>query len=83
VIATQSAHAGTRRVSLTLPTINHARHIFFLISGPEKSGAVLEVLERSRDGALLPASLIEPKDGELRFYLDQAAASLLPAPETD
>jgi 6-phosphogluconolactonase len=77
VIATQSAHAGTQRVSLTLPTIKHARHIFFLISGAEKSEAVLAVLETSGEGVPLPASLVEPINGDLRFYLDQPAASRL------
>jgi 6-phosphogluconolactonase len=77
VIATQSPHAGTLRVSLTLPTINHARHIFFLISGAEKADTVLEVFEGSKQGVTLPASFIEPNDGELRFYLDQPAASRL------
>lgn len=83
VIATQSPHAGTLRVSLTLSTINHARHIFFLISGAEKADTVLEVFEGSKQGVTLPASFIEPNDGELRFYLDQAAASLLPTAETE
>ncbi len=77
VTATRSIHGGVRRVTLTLPTINHARQVFFLISGPDKAETVREVLEGSRQGAPLPAQLIEPGDGEMRFYLDQAAASRL------
>jgi len=77
VVATQSAHVGIRRITLTLPPINQARHIFFLISGVDKAEAVLQVLEGSGEGASLPASLIEPDDGELRYYLDQPAAARL------
>ncbi len=77
VVATRSTHGGVRRITLTLPTINHARQVFFLISGPDKAETVREVLEGSRRGVPLPAQLVEPSDGELRFYLDQPAASHL------
>lgn len=77
VTATRSIHRGFRRVTLTTPTINHARKVFFLIAGPDKAETAREVLEGSRQGAPLPAQLIELSDGELRFYLDKAAASRL------
>jgi 6-phosphogluconolactonase len=77
VTAIRSIHGGFRRVTLTLPTINHARKVFFLVVGPDKAETVREVLQGSRQGVPLPAQLIELSDGELRFYLDKGAASRL------
>ena len=68
------AHA---RVTLTLPVINHARNVVFLVTGREKAAAAKGVLEE-RDPAL-PAFMIRPETGNLSFLLDRAAASLLSA----
>ena len=69
------------RVTLPRPTINAARQVFFLIEGPEKAMILNEVLEGPRDPERLPSQFIVPADGILTLLLDQAAATLLPAPD--
>lgn len=57
------------RVTLTLPVINAARHVLFLVSGASKAPA----LARLRGGERLPAGLVQPVDGALAWLVDQAA----------
>ena len=65
------------RVTLTLPALNGARQVLFLVSGPEKANIVRAVLV---DGEVrLPAQRIHPVAGQLAWLLDAAAAALLPA----
>jgi len=64
------------RISMTLPLINRARHIVFLVSGLEKSEVLRSVL---MDGEIrYPARKIKPMQGKLTWLLDRVAASLLP-----
>ncbi|MGH9513533.1 MAG: 6-phosphogluconolactonase [Terriglobales bacterium] len=67
----------TDRITLTLPAINDAAEIIFLVSGEEKAGILRQVLEG--EPGKLPAQLIRPGDGKLVWLLDQAAASELSA----
>jgi 6-phosphogluconolactonase len=62
------------RVSFTLPMINSARSVVFLIAGEDKSDAVARAFggDRSEDA---PGSLVRPASGELTIFLDPAAAS--------
>ncbi len=59
------------RITLTLPAINAARAIVFLVSGSQKAAAVQRVLSGHLQ---LPASLVKPKAGRLLWLLDAAAA---------
>ncbi len=63
------------RVTLTLPAINTARHIWFLVTGSAKADIVQAVLE-GEDGGL-PAQRICPTAGVLTWLLDAGAASQL------
>ena len=65
------------RLTLTLPTLNAARNVAFLISGASKASIVRSVLNGQRGADLLPASRIMPGSGQLTYLLDNAAASLL------
>jgi len=58
------------RLTLTLPVINAARAVLFMVQGASKREALARV--RERDPAL-PASHVLPVDGELRFIVDRAA----------
>jgi 6-phosphogluconolactonase len=69
-----AAAAIPERLTLTFPVINAAARVFVLVSGPEKAKVVKAVLA---DKALLPAGLVGPTDGELRWFLDASAAGLL------
>lgn len=68
------------RVSLTLPVLNAARQIVFLVAGEDKAEAVERCfgpdVEPNRDA---PGSMVRPVDGELILLLDEAAASRLTA----
>lgn len=61
-----------QRVSLTLPALNRARAVWFLVSGAEKAQAV--ALALAGDPAL-PAARVRGR-WETRWLLDAAAASL-------
>jgi 6-phosphogluconolactonase len=62
------------RISLTLPAINAARHVVFLVTGEYKREAVRRAFGDSPDPAS-PAAHVRPADGELTVYLDPAAAT--------
>jgi len=59
------------RLTLTLPVINAARAVLFMVLGASKREALARV--RKLDPAL-PASHVLPVDGELRFIVDRAAS---------
>ena len=61
------------RISLTLPAINAARPIVFLVTGESKREAVLRAFGDAPDPTS-PAARVRPVDGELTVYLDPAAA---------
>jgi 6-phosphogluconolactonase len=65
------------RISMTAPLINQARNIAFLVYGLEKAEAVHHVLKDEFEPEKYPAQLINPLKGELHWFLDEAAASLL------
>ncbi len=65
------------RITMTAPLINQSRQIAFLVYGKEKAEAVHQVLNDVRDAEKYPAQLIHPTDGELQWFLDEDAASLL------
>lgn len=73
------AHAPTppqARVTLTLPVLNAARHVLFMVQGQEKAATLARVLTMESAGPdpSLPATLIRPLGGELVWMVDGAAA---------
>ena len=83
VVANHVPQKETWRVTLTWPVINHAREVFFLIAGPDKTARVAEVFTGPRDVERLPSQLIWPASGILTLILDKAAAAALPPPGAD
>jgi 6-phosphogluconolactonase len=61
------------RISLTLPALNAARHVVFLVTGESKAQAVRRAFGDPPD-ATSPAAHVRPRAGELTVYLDEAAA---------
>ena len=57
------------RVTLTLPVLNEARHVLFLVSGDAKASALARVLA----GDALPAALVQPLSGNLTWLVDRGA----------
>jgi 6-phosphogluconolactonase len=64
------------RVTLTLPVVNSAREVVFLVSGEDKAEAVARAFDDAPSPDA-PASLVRPADGRLTLLLDPAAARLI------
>jgi 6-phosphogluconolactonase len=62
------------RISLTLPVLNAAREVVFLVAGEDKAEAVARAFGNLRPGPDAPASLVRPVSGTLTVLLDEAAA---------
>lgn len=61
----------TYRITMTLPLLNNAASVMFLVSGSEKAGIVKEVLQGPQ---LYPAQAVRPTNGKLLWLLDKEAA---------
>ena len=64
------------RLTLTVPTINAARTVVFLVAGEGKAEALKEILESDADPRDYPAKLVQPTTGPL-WLVDEASAGLL------
>jgi len=72
-VATYAEAPHAWRVTLTLPALNAARNIMFLVSGAEKAPALASVYSKE----MLPAGLVRPDVGTLTWFVDEEAASLV------
>lgn len=77
VVASEGEGLAPPRVTLTLPVINRAAHVVFLVAGDQKAGVVRRFLEDRKKEDPLPAQLVEPVEGNLYLLLDRWAASQL------
>jgi len=66
------------RLTLTLAVINHAAHVAFLVAGLEKAEALRLALVDAPPPRLCPAAGVRPTHGAVVWWIDIAAASLLP-----
>jgi 6-phosphogluconolactonase len=64
------------RVSLTLPALEAARAVVFLVTGEGKADVVARAFGSSPDMSL-PSARVRPRFGSLTVILDEAAASKL------
>lgn len=67
----------TWRVTLTLPVLNAARAVLFLVSGKSKAEMIQRILALEEPAIDLPASLVRPQNGNVTWMLDADAASLM------
>jgi len=65
------------RVTLTLPVINSAHEVIFLVSGAAKASIVRTVLEDSQAKLIYPAAMVTPLTGSISWLIDTSAAALL------
>ncbi len=66
------------RVTLTLPVLNAAAQVIFLVSGADKAERLAQVLYGPSQPDLLLAQAVKPVNGAVRWLVDQAAAAKLP-----
>jgi 6-phosphogluconolactonase len=78
-ICTVAAHpqTGQKRITLTLPAINLADRITFLVSGQQKAKIVAEILNNEDSKMTYPPAMIQSKKNAVEWYLDKEAATLL------
>lgn len=67
----------THRLTLTLPVINNAARVVFLVAGEGKAETLHRVLEGPYVPEDLPAQYVRSRDGELTWLLDESSASKL------
>ena|SRR5579864_3070477 len=77
VVANWVEKMKASRISLTLPVLNAAAEVAFLVSGTDKAPALQGVLESDAPGEQYPAKLVRPSNGKLIWLIDRAAASQL------
>ncbi len=65
------------RVTLTPQVFNSARNIVFLVTGISKAETLVNVLSDEHKPDIYPAQRINPQDGQLTWFVDEAAASKL------
>jgi 6-phosphogluconolactonase len=67
------------RITLTLPVVNAAKAVVFLVTGEDKAEAVARAFAGPPDPRA-PGSLVRPERGTLTVLADAAAAARLEAP---
>jgi 6-phosphogluconolactonase len=75
VVANWVAKFSTFRITFTYPLLNRAANVMFLVTGADKAAMVERALKDP--AANLPCQGVNPVDGELSWFLDQAAAAKL------
>ena len=77
VAAVWAPHLGVWRITLTPDAILDSRAIVVLVTGLNKSNAVLAALEGALDVGTHPAQLLRGADDRVEWFVDRAAASRL------
>ena len=62
------------RITLTLPVLNNAAVILFLVTGRNKADITGKIIGNSNDRHSYPAALIAPVHGAVAWLIDEAAA---------
>ncbi len=76
VTTTVSPTMRNRRMTLTLPVLNAAHHVLFLVAGADKAEILHTVLRKVSDPRL-PAQLVTVPRGRRMVIADEAAAALV------
>ena len=65
------------RITLTQKVFNEAKEIWFLVTGKSKAGILNTVINGEKNLELYPAQRIQPKNGNLIWWVDEEARTLL------
>jgi 6-phosphogluconolactonase len=65
------------RITLTAPVVNRSACVAFMAVGSGKAETLRNVLEGAFSPDLYPSQVINPVKGQLHWFVDEAAASLL------
>jgi 6-phosphogluconolactonase len=76
-VAVRRPEDGVERITLTVPVINNAAHVVFLVAGAAKAATLKEVIEGDASPRHLPSRAIRPVDGTLLWMVDREAAAPL------
>ena len=77
VVANWVEKFNTFRITFTVPVLNNAAAVVFLVSGEDKTDMLRTVLEGEKQPEHYPSQFIRPTNGELLWLVDEAAARLL------
>lgn len=69
VVENYVAKLNSHRITLTIPAINQAATVVFLVSGDSKTEVFKQILEGPYDPERLPAQQIHPVSGQLIFMV--------------
>jgi 6-phosphogluconolactonase len=69
--ASQHPVSKQTRITATGKLINNSKEVCFLVTGESKAEKVAQIIEKKEGWELLPASFINPKEGELIWMLDE------------
>lgn len=73
-VVAEHPQTSQKRVSITLPVINNAKRVSFLVAGEAKEPVFKDILHKGNEPLPYPASMVAPENGVLEWYLDKAAA---------
>jgi 6-phosphogluconolactonase len=76
VVANPVPALGVTRLTFTLPVLNAASHVMFLVVGADKAARLHEVLS-GPPSAALPAGLVRPAAGGPEWLVDAPAAAMI------
>lgn len=76
-MAESVAEVAMWRITLTPVVLNAAAEVVFLVSGPDKAAMLHRVLDGPVLPDVLPAQIVAPHHGRLRWLVDAEAAAQL------
>jgi 6-phosphogluconolactonase len=74
---TSHPQSSQKRITLTLPVINLAERITFLVSGANKAKIVADILNNNSSKTTYPAAMVQSQKNPVEWYLDKEAAALI------
>ena len=63
--------------NVNVPVINASKKVLFLVSGKAKSEMVQRIMSNKQPDKEIPATMVNPQNGELHWMLDSEAMVLI------